>query len=123
MIVKGDKKVIKGWVMYDWANSVYSLVISSAIFPIFYEAQTTAAYSKKLGLSPDQFEANDVTVNFFGYNVSPSVLYSLVISVSFMIVSLSPILSGIADYTGNKKSFLKFFCYFGAFFCLYIVFI
>ena len=118
MIVKGDKKVIKGWVMYDWANSVYSLVISSAIFPIFYEAQTTAAYSKKIGLSPDQFEANDVTVDFFGYNVSPSVLYSLVISVSFMIVSfLSPILSGIADYTGNKKSFLKFFCYFGALFC------
>ena len=118
MIVKGDERVIKGWVMYDWANSVYSLVISSAIFPIFYEAQTTAAYSEKVGLSPDQFEANDVTVDFFGYNVSPSVLYSLVISVSFMFVSfLSPILSGIADYTGNKKAFLKFFCYFGAFFC------
>ena len=118
MIAKGDEKVIKGWVMYDWANSVYSLVISSAIFPIFYEAQTTAAYSEKTGLTGDQFEANDVTVDFFGYNVSPSVLYSLIISISFLFVSfLSPILSGIADYTGNKKAFLKFFCYFGAFFC------
>ena len=118
MIAKGDEKVIKGWVMYDWANSVYSLVISSAIFPIFYEAQTTAAYSEKTGLTADQFEANDVTVDFFGYNVSPSVLYSLIISISFLFVSfLSPILSGIADYTGNKKAFLKFFCYFGAFFC------
>ena len=58
MIIKGDKKVIKGWVMYDWANSVYSLVISSAIFPIFYEAQTTTAYSEKVGLSSDQFEAS-----------------------------------------------------------------
>ena len=73
MIIKGDKKVIKGWVMYDWANSVYSLVISSAIFPIFYEAQTTSAYSEKTGLSPDQFEANDVTVDFYCYYVSPSV--------------------------------------------------
>ena len=118
MIAKGDEKVIKGWVMYDWANSVYSLVISSAIFPIFYESQTTAAYSEKTGLTADQFEANDVTVDFFGYHVSPSVLYSLIISISFVFVSfLSPILSGIADYTGNKKAFLKFFCYFGAFFC------
>ena len=84
MIAKGDEKVIKGWVMYDWANSVYSLVISSAIFPIFYEAQTTVAYSEKTGLTADQFEANDVTVDFFGYNVSPSVLYSLIISISFL---------------------------------------
>ena len=123
MSIKGDKKVIKGWVMYDWANSVYSLVISSAIFPIFYEAQTTTAYLKKTGLKATEIEANDVTVDFFGYHVSPSVLYSLIISISFLFVSfLSPILSGIADYTGNKKSFLKFFCYFGAFFCCTLFF-
>tara|TARA_B110000459_G_scaffold41466_1_gene45124 strand:+ start:972 stop:2300 length:1329 start_codon:yes stop_codon:yes gene_type:complete len=118
VIIKGDKKVIRGWVMYDWANSVYSLVISSAIFPIFYEAQTSSVYAKKVGLPSELIDSNDVTVDFFGYQVSPSVLYSLVISASFLIVSiLSPILSGIADYTGNKKGFLKFFCYFGAFFC------
>lgn len=123
MSIKGNKKVIKGWVMYDWANSVYSLVISSAIFPIFYEAQTTSVYTDKLGLNTEQVNANDVTVDFFGYNVSPSVLYSLVISASFLLVSfLSPILSGIADYTGNKKGFLKFFCYFGAFFCTMLFF-
>ena len=123
MSIKGDKKVIRGWVMYDWANSVYSLVISSAIFPIFYEAQTTSVYAKKVGLSSDLIDSNDVTVSFFGYDVSPSVLYSMVISISFVFVSiLSPILSGIADYTGNKKGFLKFFCYFGAFFCITLFF-
>ena len=110
MLIKGDKKIIRGWVMYDWANSVYSLVISTAIFPIFYEAQTEALYAESVGESSKNIDPTDVTVPFFGYNVSPSVLYSMVISISFVFVSiLSPILSGIADYTGNKKGFLKFF--------------
>jgi len=123
VIEKGDKKIIRGWVMYDWANSVYSLVISTAIFPIFYEAQTEAVYADKLGVSVDSIDSHDVTVSFFGYDVSPSVLYSMVISFSFLIVSiLSPILSGIADYTGNKKGFLKFFCYFGALSCMALFF-
>lgn len=109
--------------MYDWANSVYSLVISTAIFPIFYEAQTTATYLEKTGLTENEIEPNDVTIDFFGYNVSPSVLYSLVISVSFLLVSfISPILSGIADYTGNKKRFLQFFCYFGSLSCMSLFF-
>tara|TARA_Y100001933_G_C18977239_1_gene555138 strand:- start:652 stop:1989 length:1338 start_codon:yes stop_codon:yes gene_type:complete len=123
VIDKGDKKIIKGWVMYDWANSVYSLVISTAIFPIFYEAQTEAVYAEKIGASLKEINAYDVTVPFFGYNVSPSVIYSMVISVSFLVVSfLSPILSGIADYTGNKKRFMQFFCYFGAFSCMTLFF-
>ena len=109
--------------MYDWANSVYSLVISTAIFPIFYEAQTTTTYLEKTGLKQNEIEPNDVTIDFFGYNVSPSVLYSLVISVSFLLVSfISPILSGIADYTGNKKRFLQFFCYFGSLSCMSLFF-
>lgn len=55
---KGDKKIIRGWVFYDWANSVYNLVISSAIFPIFYDAVTTKRYLReKLGLTEDQIEA------------------------------------------------------------------
>ena len=35
---KGSKKLINAWAFYDWANSVYSLVISSAIFPIYFGA-------------------------------------------------------------------------------------
>jgi len=115
MIKKGDKKIIRGWVMYDWANSVYNLVISSSIFPIFYEAQTRNVYAENNNLIAENVNPNDVTVDFFGMHVSPSVLYSLTLSFSFLIVTfLSPLLSGIADYTGSKKKFLRFFCYLGS---------
>jgi UMF1 family MFS transporter len=123
VIKKGDKKIIKGWVMYDWANSVYSLVISTAIFPLFYDYQAKSVYAEQIGKSIKSIDPNDVTVTFFGYNVSPSVIYSMVLSISFLIVSLlSPILSGIADYTGNKKRFLQFFCYLGAMSCMSLFF-
>jgi UMF1 family MFS transporter len=117
---KGDKKIIRGWVFYDWANSVYNLVISSAIFPIFYETQTRKAYSAANGLDPDHLpEGEIVTVNFFGLELSSSVLYSFILSASFLVVSfLSPLLSGVADYTGSKKKFLQFFCYLGALSCM-----
>lgn len=119
---KGNKKIINGWVFYDWANSVYNLVISSAIFPIFFEGSTTFAYKKRLhpDWTTDQLEAlsvrtEDVTSFFFGFEMSSSVLYSYVLAASFLVVSiLSPILSGIADYSGKKKFFMQFFCYLGA---------
>jgi UMF1 family MFS transporter len=115
VIQKGDKKIIRGWVMYDWANSVYNLVISSSIFPIFYETQTRMVYAERNGLNADDVDPNSVTVEFLGMHVSPSVLYSLTLSISFVIVTfLSPLLSGIADYTGSKKKFLRFFCYLGS---------
>jgi UMF1 family MFS transporter len=124
MIQKGDKKIIRGWVFYDWANSVYNLVISSAIFPIFYESTTSSAflekYNKEHGLKLTELPENvDVTVSFFGWEVSSSVLMSFVLSASFLVVSvLSPMLSGIADFSGNKKRFLQFFCYLGALSCM-----
>lgn len=123
MIEKGDKKIIRGWITYDWANSVYNLVVSSAIFPIFYEASTRAVYAKSVGLSPDLVDPGKVTADFFGYQVSPSVIYSLVLSLGFLCVSfLSPLLSGIADYTGSKKKFMKFFCYLGSISCASLYF-
>lgn len=129
-LVKGDKKVIKGWVMYDWANSVYNLVISSAIFPIFYDTVTTKQYKvahhNVKWEDADKFKlaANEViTVDFFGWEVSNSALMSFVLSASFLMVSfLSPLLSGVADYRGNKKRFLQFFCYMGAFACATLYF-
>ncbi|MEY3438841.1 MAG: hypothetical protein RL265_1426, partial [Bacteroidota bacterium] len=42
---KGNKKIIRGWIAYDWANSVYNLVISSAIFPIFFDNVTKKKYA------------------------------------------------------------------------------
>jgi UMF1 family MFS transporter len=103
-------KVINGWAMYDWANSVYSLVITSTIFPIYYNAVTTGASGS------DQ-------VVFFGFTLSNTVLYSYAIAASFLIIAaLSPLLSGIADYGGKKLLFLKFFAYLGSFACAMLYF-
>ncbi|MBF4516065.1 MFS transporter [Flavobacterium sp. ANB] len=101
---KGDKKLLNAWAFYDWANSVYPLVISSAVFPIFYEAL---------------FSDRDHYIDVFGMNLKNSALISFVTAAAFLVVAfISPLLSGIADYVGNKKSFMKFFCYMGALSCM-----
>ena len=117
---KGNKRIIKGWIFYDWANSVYNLVISSAIFPIFYANITEKHYLKQLGREGGSLGPNEnVIVDFFGISISNSVLFSYVLAASFLLVSvLSPLLSGIADVTGNKKRFMQFFCYLGALSCI-----
>ncbi|MGB3466159.1 MAG: MFS transporter [Cyclobacteriaceae bacterium] len=104
-MIKESKKVINAWCMYDWANSVYSLVITSAIFPAYYNAVTTVE-----GVSD---------VNFFGYTINNSVLLAYSLAFSFFFVSaILPVLSGIADYSGRKKLFLKAFMYIGAVSCI-----
>ncbi|TNE54592.1 MAG: MFS transporter [Bacteroidetes bacterium] len=117
---KGNKRIIRGWVFYDWANSVYNLVISSAVFPIFYDLVTKKYYAQKLGVEVSEIpEGSQIMVDFFSWELSSSVLFSYVLSASFLLVSfLSPFLSGIADYTGSKKRFMQFFCYFGALSCM-----
>ncbi len=102
---KGSKKLLNAWAFYDWANSVYSLVISSAIFPIFYGAL---------------FRAKGITeIEVFGGSIERAPLIFYVTAAAFVVVSIiSPLLSGIADYVGNKKSFLKFFCYLGGLSCI-----
>lgn len=127
MIVKGDKKIINAWVFYDWANSVYNLVISSAIFPVFYDSVTTKHFAlTKLGMSeteysnlPADYDFGRVTIDFFGWELGTATLMSFVLCASFVLVSfLSPLLSGVADYTGTKKFFLRIFCYLGALACI-----
>jgi UMF1 family MFS transporter len=108
---KGSKKLLNAWAFYDWANSVYSLVIASAIFPIFYGALTI--------VKNDQGSIINDTVNFLGVEFNNDTLISYVTAAAFLMVSiLSPLLSGIADYVGNKKVFMKFFCYLGALSCI-----
>ena len=103
-LAKGSKKLLNAWAFYDWANSVYPLVISSAIFPIFYEAL---------------FSDRSRYISVFGSEFKNSALISFITAFSFLIVAfISPMLSGIADYLGNKKSFMKFFCYLGATSCI-----
>lgn len=118
MIKKGDKKVIRGWIFYDWANSVYNLVISSAVFPIFYDNITTSRYLAEKGW--DELPAgHEVMVNFLGLETSNSALMAYVLSASFLLVSfLSPMLSGVADFSGNKKRFMQFFAYLGSIACM-----
>ncbi|MEM9141616.1 MAG: MFS transporter [Bacteroidota bacterium] len=108
---KGSKKLLNAWAFYDWANSVYSLVIASAIFPIFYGALTL--------VKDDHGHILSDTVRFIGIDFNNDALISYVTAAAFLVVSiLSPLLSGIADYVGNKKMFMKFFCYLGAVSCI-----
>ncbi len=108
---KGSKKLLNAWAFYDWANSVYSLVIASAIFPIFYGTITIVKDSDG--------KIIDDTISFMGFNLNNDSLISYVTALAFLVVSIfSPFLSGISDYVGNKKSFLKFFCYLGALSCI-----
>lgn len=103
-IVKGDPKVVRAWVMYDWANSVYQLTISSTIFPIYYNTVTR--------------HGNDFTVSFFGWKVVNTVLYSWAIAAAYLIVAAgSPLFSSIADYTGRRKGFMRAFTWIGAVSC------
>ena len=101
---KGSPKLLNAWAFYDWANSVYTLTIISAVFPIFYEAL---------------FSNRDHYISVFGLNLKNSALISFVTAAAFLVVAIfSPLLSGIADYVGNKKSFMKFFCYLGSLSCI-----
>ena len=104
---KGDKKILRAWAFYDWANSVYPLVIGTAVFPIFYG---------------ELFVKSDY-INFLGINYKNTALIQHITSLVFLLLAfLIPILSGIADFLGNKKNFMKFFCYLGSASCVGLYF-
>jgi UMF1 family MFS transporter len=103
-----SKKVVNGWAMYDWANSVYNLVITSTIFPAYFEAVT--------GDGNESTTAD--TVHFLGRDFVNTSLYNYALAFSMLIVAvISPILSSIADYRGNKKKFMNFFLTMGSMAC------
>jgi UMF1 family MFS transporter len=100
---KGSKKLIRAWASYDWANSVYFLVITSTIFPIYYGS----------------LFGDYLYIDVFGQSLKNTALISYTTAAAFAVVAiLSPILSGIADYIGNKKSFMQFYTYVGALSCV-----
>ena len=101
---KGNNKVMNAWAFYDWANSVYSLVISSSIFPLYFGFL---------------FTKENPNIDIFGTSIKATSLIFFITAFAFLTVAIiSPILSGIADYLGNKKRFMQFFCYLGAASCI-----
>jgi UMF1 family MFS transporter len=102
---KNQKKVLNGWAMYDWANSAYSLIITVAIFPAYFTGVT------------------DDYVTFLGMEYSNSALYAYSITWAYIIIALiTPVLSGIADYTYRKKMFMRFFVFVGSIACAALYF-
>lgn len=103
--MKATKKIQSAWAMYDWANSAYNLVITSTIFPAYYIAVTGGDSGAK--------------IDFFGWQIVNSTLleYSLAFAY-FIIALLSPILSAMADFKGNKKRYMQFYCYLGSAACM-----
>ena len=110
MLEKNTKKLINAWASFDWSNSVYNLIVTTAIFPIYYISTTEAAFGGEM-------------VRFFDIEIKNTVLFSYAISFSFLtIVFLSPVLSGIADFSGLKKRFMQFFTYLGSLACIGLYF-
>jgi UMF1 family MFS transporter len=102
---KNNPRTINGWAFFDWANSAYALVITVAIFPGYF------------------LELTNDTVNVLGFRMSDSTLYAWSIALAYLIIAvMSPILSGIADYGGRKKAFLRFFTTLGALACISLLF-
>ncbi|MFM8449810.1 MAG: MFS transporter, partial [Haliscomenobacter sp.] len=102
---RNNPRVIRAWTFFDWANSAYSLVITTAIFPAYFLAVT------------------DPELKIGSWQVSNSAIYAYAISTSYLLIALvSPILSGIADYGGQKLRFLKFFTWLGSASCLVLFF-
>jgi MFS transporter, UMF1 family len=105
-----SKKVIRGWAMYDWANSVYNLVITTTFFPIYF----TAVTKKQFG--------SDI-VPFLGRKFVNSSLYDYSLAVAYLFIALLyPVLTSIADTRRNKKAFMRFFCYLGSAGCALLYF-
>jgi UMF1 family MFS transporter len=106
---KGSPKLMQAWAFYDWANSVYTLVIASTIFPIYYGALFRQKEIEEIQLT--------------GFTIQSDALIPYVTAIGFLIIAvISPLLSGIADYLGNKKFFLQFFCYLGSISCMSLYF-
>jgi UMF1 family MFS transporter len=100
-----DPKIIRAWAFYDWANSAFALVITTAIFPAYYLAIT-----------------NDM-INLFGLQIPNSALYAFTITIAYLILAIaSPLLSGMADYGGRKKQFLLLFTLLGSISCIGLYF-
>ncbi|MBF7096948.1 MFS transporter [Alkalibacter mobilis] len=81
------------WILYDCGNSAYSIIITTAIFPIYFTSMASAGGAT--GASATAW-----------WNYGNALA-------TFIIVVLSPILGTIADYKNFKKRFFTFFASLG----------
>jgi UMF1 family MFS transporter len=117
-ITLNDPKITRAWTMYDWANSVFSLTITTAIFPPYFEGVSKAA-----SIASNNVVNGIYYIDVLGFKLVNTALYTYAISLGFLLVALfNPILSGIADARQSKKRFMKFFCYLGSFSCMMLYF-
>ncbi|MDZ7898173.1 MAG: MFS transporter [Arcicella sp.] len=109
--MKNNPKTLTAWTMYDWANSVHSLTITSAIFPIYFPLAAIMLPSKSTKL------------DFLGFQLENTVVFSYALSLGFLLLAFSvPLVSAISDFTGKKKLFMKMYCYLGSFSCMALYF-
>lgn len=110
VIPKNHKPTIRAWAMFDWANSAYNLVITSTIFPAYYTAITTS-------------ETHGDRVSFFGFEIINTALSNFALSLAYLLMALIlPVLSSIADFKGNRKTFMMAFTYLGGVACMGLFF-
>jgi UMF1 family MFS transporter len=110
MEIKNNKKTIRAWAMFDWANSAYNLVITSTIFPAYFAAITTT-------------QAHGDRVSFFGASFVNTALSNYALAFAYLVIVLiSPILSSLADHRGNKKIYMQLFTWLGAISCCLLYF-
>jgi MFS transporter, UMF1 family len=103
---KNNPKIINAWCSYDMANSAYNLIISTAIFPVYYQGVTSAVFKSNL-------------LPLFGTQIENSVLYDYAVAAAyFLIIILTPLLSGIADVGGYRKRFMQLFTLLGSLSCI-----
>lgn len=93
----------KSWVMYDWANSAYTLTITSTILPLYFKT-----------VFKNSGENSVMSTAYWGYSNSIATL---------IIAILAPILGTIADYKGYKKKFFNFFLTMGVLFTAALAFV
>lgn len=113
-----DPKTLRGWMWYDWANSAFTLTITTVIFPIYYEAVT-----KGMSIAQGLAESNQYFIELLGVKVLNTSAYTFTVSFGFLLVAiLGPFLSGIADYGGLKKRMMRLFVTLGSLGCFGLYF-
>ena len=116
-----NARAVFGWTMYDWANSVYSLTITTAVFPLYFHAMARQVAVNKTEIAAAEIAGTRVPeaiVSFAGFEMKSIGMLSMAIAIAYIIISLvSPILGSIADYSGKKKRFMMFFCAMGSLAC------